>query len=116
LPWKSKSWVVGVQAGGQSKAYDWIELGKVNVINDLIGKTPVVVAIASDGQSFAAFERNINEIFIIRNDSLVSGAGKFDFAGRSTTGAQAKKLKAYQEFWHSWKQFHPETERYERAD
>jgi len=116
LPWKSKSWVVGIQAGRQSKAYDWIELGKANVINDFIGKTPVVVAIASDGQSFAAFERNINEIFINRNDSLVSGTSKFDFAGRSTTGAQAKKLKAYQEFWHSWKQFHPETERYEPAD
>lgn len=116
LSWKGKSWVIGVQAGKQSKAYDWIELKKENVVNDLIGETPVVVAIGSDGQSFVALERNINEIFTIRNDSLISGTNKFDFAGRSKTGAQAKKLKAYQEFWHSWKQFHPETKRYEEPN
>jgi len=116
LSWKDKSWVMGVQAGNQSKAYDWIEVKKMKIINDFIGKTPIVVAIAPDGQSFVALERNINEIFTMRNDSLVNSASKFDFEGRSTTGAQAKKLKAYQEFWHSWKQFHPATERYDGED
>jgi len=116
VSWKDKSWVIGVQAGNQSKAYDWIEVKKLKIINDSIGKTPIVVAIDRDGQSFVALERNVNEIFIIRNDSLVSSASKFDFAGRSATGVEAKKLKAYQEFWHSWKQFHPDTERYERGD
>ena len=113
LSWRDKSWVIGVQVGNQSKAYDWIDVKKMKIINDLVGKTPIVVAIASDGQSFVALERNINEIFRLRNDSLASSARKFDFEGQSATGVDAKKIKAYQEFWHSWKQFHPDTERYD---
>ncbi len=112
LSWKDKSWVIGVQVGKQSKAYDWIELKKVKAINDTIGNTPVVVALALDGQSFAVFERKTDEHFTVRNDSLVSETNKFDFAGRSVNGATIRTLKGYQEFWHSWQQFHPETERY----
>lgn len=115
LSWSDKAWVIGIQAGNQSKAYDWADVKKMTVINDQVGATPIVVAIASDGQSFFAFERNHDEKFIIRNDSLVSDARKFDFAGRGAEGIAAKKLKGYQEFWHSWKQFHPETERYGEA-
>lgn len=110
LSWKDKSWVVGVQIGDQAKAYDWIELKKTRIVNDKIGSTPIVVAVAADDQSFAVFERG-DEEFTIRNDSLISPSGNYDFAGRGLD-TDLRVLKGYQEFWHSWQQFHPNTQAY----
>ena len=55
--WKDKSWVVGLQVGPASKAYDWNRLSEERIINDTIGETPIVLILAADQQSFAAFER-----------------------------------------------------------
>ncbi|MBT1703314.1 DUF3179 domain-containing (seleno)protein [Chryseosolibacter indicus] len=107
--WNDKSWVVGIQLNDLSKAYDWNELKAKRVIHDNIDHTPISVALASDNQTFIALERNHNEEFTIRNDSLVSMSRRIDFAGRSKDGSQVKLIKSYQEFWHSWKQFHPRT-------
>jgi hypothetical protein len=112
VAWRNKSWVLGVVAYNQAKAYDWLELRKKKIINDKIGNTPIVVALAADNKSFIALERNAHETFILRNDSLISEHNKFDFAGRSADGSRGKTLKCYQEFWHSWQQFHPQTEMY----
>lgn len=109
LSWKDKSWIVGLQIGNRSKAYDWNALKDLAIINDTIGSTPVVIAVAADGQSFVAFERNTRETFTLANDSLVSTIKTYDLAGRAADGTRLKPLKAYQEFWHSWKQFHPRT-------
>lgn len=113
LSWKDKSWVVGVQIGENEKAYDWLDLKKTKVINDRIGSTPIIVVMASDEQSFNVFQRNSDaETFLIRNDSLISDSGKYDFAGRNASGPSLKRVRAYQEFWHSWKTFHPKTDVY----
>ncbi len=115
LSWKDKSWVVGVQVGNETKAYDWELLKQQRVINDKIGDHPVVLALSGDKQSFVAFERPLeSENFTMRHDTLVAGSVSYDFSGRNTTLAtdQLKKVKAYQEFWHSWRTFHPETKQY----
>lgn len=110
LSWKDKSWVVGIQHGKTSKAYDWNALKQLKIINDQINGTPVVIALASDEQSFIAFERGTTEEFAIINDSLKTDGRSYDFAGRAPDGSPLKPVKTYQEFWHSWKQFHPDTE------
>lgn len=113
LPWKEKSWVVGIQVGGASKAYDWITLKEQGVINDKVGGTQVLIAVSDDKRSFAAFERPADSvIFTVRHDTIFSGTKSYDFSGRDlSTGSQGlKKMKAYQEFWHSWRTFHPNTE------
>ena len=112
LPWKDKSWVVGIDINKQAKAYDWFELKKKRVINDQVGDTPLVVVISGDDQSFAAFKREPNETFIIRNDSLIGNSLTYDLLGRAANGSQLPMVKAYQEFWHSWQTFHPGTEHY----
>lgn len=110
VSWNDKSWVVGLTIGNQSKAYDWNELKHAKLIHDSLGTVPVLLVLASDGQSFAAFRRNAhNERFVIRNDSLISDTHHYDFAGRSMDGAPLQAITVYQEFWHSWKTFHPET-------
>jgi len=112
--WKDKSWVVGILVDKKAKAYDWNDLKKLKIIHDAVGTTPIVVALSADERSFVAFERsNGEEKFIIRNDSLISAPHHYDFAGRSADGKKLKAVKAYQEFWHSWKTFHPDTEVYQ---
>jgi hypothetical protein len=110
---KEKSWVVGIDLGGAATAYDWFDLKKQRIIHDTIGGQPVVVAISGDDQSFAAFKPT--EKFILRNDSLVGATNKYDFMGRGTDGTRLEVIKAYQEFWHSWRTFHPNTAEY-KAD
>lgn len=112
LSWKDKSWVVGIDLNGHAKAFDWSDLKKARVINDKVGNTPVVVVLASDDQSFAAFERDASEEFTLRNDSLIGTGKHYDLLGRSKDGSKLVMVKAYQEFWHSWSTFHPETEKY----
>jgi hypothetical protein len=112
LSWKEKSWVIGIEIDGASRAFDWNVLKEERVVNSDVAGTPIAVAIASDNNSFIAIRRENDEQFTVRNDSLVSSFRSFDFAGRSSTGAQAQVLKSYQEFWHSWKEFHPNTSTY----
>jgi hypothetical protein len=115
LSWKDKSWVVGVQVNSESKAYDWIELKQKRVVNDIVGGQPVVIVVAEDNQSFAAFERLTEaDTFMIRNDTLILKDKRYDFSGRDlgTLSERLRSVKAYQEFWHSWSTFHPNTKQY----
>jgi len=113
--WNDKSWVVGVTIGAASKAYDWNRLKTERVINDRVGDTPIVLVLAVDEQSFAVFERPVEtETFSISDDILSAGGKSYDFAGRDLTAPSQhlKRVTAYQEFWHSWRTFHPDTQKY----
>ena len=110
--WKDKSWVLGVIAGSSSKAFDWNRLRKERIIHDQVGDTPIVLVLASDNKSFFAFRRPDEQAqFTLRNDTLLLGSMRYDLAGRpvSGEGSPLEKVQAYQEFWHSWRTFHPET-------
>jgi hypothetical protein len=114
--WATKSWVVGIQVGTASKAYDWNELLVQRVINDQVGETPIVLVVADDNQSFAAFERPADVLVTIKGDTLSDGVTHYNFYGSAISGNTSLRLDpvpAYQEFWHSWRTFHPGTERYE---
>jgi len=114
LSWNDKSWVVGLQVGKSSKAYDWNKLKEMRIINDKVGEKPIVLVLSNDNQSFVAFERSSDtETFAFRNDTLIVNDKKYNFSGRDlATSQQLKKVNAYQEFWHSWQTFHPQTEQY----
>jgi len=115
LSWKDKSWVIGIEQDGVSKAYDWIELKEKKIVNDKLGNVPIVLVISDDSQSFAAFLRpSESEMFTVHNDTLHSAKATYDFSGKlimtdSTSVSPLKRIIAYQEFWHSWKTFHPST-------
>ena len=112
--WKRKSWVLGIDHNGLSRAYDWNYFSKVGVINDTLSSTPIVLVLSSDRKSFAAFERPNAEACVVRNDSIVCISGTYDILGRSNNPLMPRlvKVKAYQEFWHSWQTFHPSTSLY----
>jgi len=115
--WRFKSWVIGVQSGGRSKAYDWNNLVRDRVIPDTIGKTHLLLTIGPDDRTFYALSYNDSLTFLYD-----TSARKIrDLNTRSTwlpsgicidgpmKGAQLQPVQAYQEFWHSWRTFHPGT-------
>ena len=110
--WGDKSWVVGVTVHQVSKAYDWNLLKRLRVINDAVGDTPIVIALARDSASFFAFVRPADTVvFELRGDSLVADTATYGLSGKGPTGTLAP-VKASQEYWHSWRTFQPTTTRY----
>lgn len=112
LSWREKSWVVGLTVNQRSKAYDWNRLRRERVVNDEVGGTPVLLVLSSDNASFYAYERpDAQTRFTLRGDSLVGAGRAYAMSGRGATDS-LKLLNASQEFWHSWREFQPATERY----
>jgi hypothetical protein len=115
-----KSWVVGVIVQGKAKAYDWKQLQKHQLVNDTIGQVPVVVMLEKDSLSFHVWNRKIdNQALEFVSDSAHPGfrdtasQSLWDYRGLCTEGnfkgKRLSKILAYQEYWHSWKFFHPST-------
>lgn len=116
LSWKEKSWVVGIKLGGKSKAYDWSDLKSQKIIHDTLAEKPLILVLSDDKNSFRAFLRTDpnQTVQSIPGDLLLTGTDTLDFRGASIhTGEQVLyPIYAYQEFWHSWRTFNPQTEIY----
>jgi hypothetical protein len=114
-----KSWMVGVIVNGQAKAYDWRHLFKKHLLNDEVNKTPLLITIEDDSLTYHAFKSTVNgkELhFKLDTAGMLTDqetASVWDWDGLSTSGtlkgSQLSKIQAYQEYWHSWKHFHPGT-------
>ena len=111
LSWNDKSWVIGIKAGKERRAYDWNKLHEQRIIQDKAGNTPVVIILATDDKSFFAFERpNENAMLTLSRDTLILNDRHFRLNGTGIdTTLSLKPLPAYQEFWHSWRTFNPTT-------
>ena len=107
LSWKKKSWVVGVKFGGQSRAYDWNKLKENGIIEDTMAGKSIFILLGSDSISFAAFEKSgLNGSPRIEKDTIFLGNKLFRLDGRGIdTTFNLRKIPAFQEFWHSWKEF-----------
>lgn len=118
LSWKDKSWVVGIQIGKESKAFDWNRLKKERIIQTNIGNETILLVLAKDNKSFFAFKcPSNNGKFTIKNDTLMNDKLRYNSKGESIepnkmVHISLAKVNAYQEFWHSWKTFHPNTQQY----
>ena len=114
-----KSWVLGLIVNAQPKAYDWRQLDKKRVLNDIVGNTPLVLTLEDDSLSFHAFNSIIKGKtlhFKLDDNGDVTDqetASVWDWDGLATSGSlkgsRLTKIQAYQEYWHSWKRFHPDT-------
>jgi hypothetical protein len=110
--WHDKSWVAGIVIDHETKAYDWNQLTEKRIINDTIKKQSIVLFITQDDKGLFAFRRkNEIQLFSIRNDTLSDGKSLYNLLGYSLNDSISKlePLQAYQEYWHSWRFFHPGT-------
>lgn len=111
LSWKNKSWVIGIKAGNERRAYDWNKLKAERILQDTAGAVSILLVLATDEKSFFAFERQSEkDIFSLRGDTIFLNNHRFTINGKGIdTSFSLKPLPAYQEFWHSWKTFNPAT-------
>ncbi|WP_420149981.1 DUF3179 domain-containing (seleno)protein [Spirosoma sp.] len=114
LSWRDKSWIVGLKIGQQAKAYDWNRLKRERLIHDTLGGHPILLVITPDNRSFFAYERPTTSArFTLRHDTLRNDNQAYALTGKALPAGQAlSRISAYQEFWHSWRTFHPQTSRY----
>jgi hypothetical protein len=124
--WKMKSWVVGVRAGNSAKAYDWNELISHPLIQDTVGETPVMLLLGMDTTTFHVWSRAVQGQVLsfekvpgqpcLKDNNTGS---TWDLNGKCIAGSlkdqQLTTVQSYQEFWHSWQQFHPGTGQYRPA-
>lgn len=120
LSWGDKSWIVGVQLGMASKAYDWNDFGKQRVINDRLGDESLVLALEPDSVTFHVWKKP-DSLFFVYNDSLkamldTNTNSRWNWRGECVegklAGSRLEWQQAYQEYWHSWRTFRPQTLQY----
>ena len=118
--WKKKSWVVGILDGAYAKAYDWNELVKNKIIQDSLPGLPLIMVLEKDTATFHVWNRNVNGNNLQFNKSinaeLLTDANtnsswnmNGDCVDGILKGQKLKPVQSYQEFWHSWSTFHPNT-------
>ena len=122
LSWNDKSWIVGIQIGMDARAYDWNDLQKKRAINDELGGLPILVALSPDSISFRAFERKVNNeplLFQLNGNGNLSDTKTnsiWSWNGSCVEGElKGNKLvpvQSYQEYWHSWRTFRPQTSKF----
>lgn len=108
--WHDKSWVIGIAAGELVKAYDWNLLRSKGLIQDDENGHHVLLVLAGDNKSFFAFDLPDEGAVTLQGDMISYGGHKYRIDGTGTdTTYRLRSLPAYQEFWHSWRTFHPAT-------
>jgi hypothetical protein len=109
LSWRRKSWVVGLVHRGQERAYDWNQLLEKRILPDTLGGMPVFLVVSADSASFFAFEQPVGTTTLsIRSDTIEINGRRYRLDGKGLdTNAVLNRVRAYQEFWHSWETFHP---------
>lgn len=121
LSWKPTSWIIGVSYNNHAKAYDWNRLVKNKVIEDSVPGLPVLLILESDTATFHVYDRKVKGktlSFKKTNEaeqvSDLATNSTWNMDGECTEGPlKGEKLQfvqAYQEFWHSWKTFHKNTQ------
>jgi hypothetical protein len=113
--WNDKSWVVGVELDGSAKAYDWNRLKESKAIRDQVGGKDLIILMSKDSQSFVALQLpEGSESYRWTGDTLFLDSAAFLFTGKSLdpSSPDLKRVKAYQEFWHSWRTFRPDTKKH----
>jgi len=122
--WKFKSWVIGVKAGNESIAYDWNELFTKKLIQDSIDNVALMLVLEPNDQTFYVLNRTVNGqrlhfLFDTQTASMVDTETNSTWKLNGTCtdgpmkGAVLQPVQAYQEFWHSWQTFHPNTKKHE---
>ena len=115
--WQFKSWVIGVSLGGKSKAFDWNRLVRERIIRDTLGQTHLLLTIQPNNKTFYAWavadslRFRYHTVTHLLKDDNTSSVWQPDgvCTDGPLRGTQLHPVQAYQEFWHSWRTFHPGT-------
>ncbi len=123
LSWQRKSWVVGVTMLNYSRAYDWNELELKQWIEDVLDTMPLLLTIEPNkkthyvlyrqlNDSTLHFERDVSTGYLKDKETQSLWLNNGLAVGGPMKGRQLPRIQSYQEYWHSWKQFHDKTDRF----
>ena len=105
--WQMKSWVVGVVHNGQARAYDWRLLERRFSLIDTLGGDSILIAMQIRGFDSAPIDFEVH-----RCSSYDTTFTSPEEINTIIVAHSEPRISAYQEFWHSWRTFHPNTTRY----
>jgi hypothetical protein len=119
---KSRDVVVGLQLGGDARAYPLDTILKQSPVQDRLGGNPILLVAGLDGKSVRAFKSRIDgsDIELFRKSdtkefTLVDsdGAGEWNFKGCAVSGPRVGKclpeLPAIKDYWFDWRNYHADT-------
>jgi hypothetical protein len=117
--------VLGIELGGQSKAFPLDRVLAQAPLHDRLGETPLVLLVGADGKSVRAFEARSEGrvVELVRLTDAPSGAwadvatgSRWNFQGEAISGPlQGQRLRPIyllKDFWFDWKTYHPNTALY----
>jgi hypothetical protein len=133
-PLHRRSYVVGIVAGGQAKAYPKVKLAPnalrgpnkpamTYAVMDRVGGVPVAILVGGDGISVRAFDRRVDGKEIELTTRFGSSPARFidtttgsewDISGTAVSGPLAgerlERIPSTMEFWFDWQLRHPDTQ------
>ena len=117
--------IMGVEVGGAHKAYALSALSKHTVLNDEVGRTPVLVVYSAANDTTTVFARRLHGRTLqfravkgAAEDTLVDDqtGSKWTAYGECTAGTlKGQKLDTIvplPSLWFSWAEFYPDTQVY----
>lgn len=114
--------VIGVEAEGQSRAYDFEQLKKEGLVQDVLGSTHLLVLSSEDGTSGFVYDRSLKGDalnFERSGDKLrdTKTKSQWNLLGQCISGdmkgSQLQQIQSYQQFLRAWISFHPQTDFYD---
>ena len=121
--WQRGNWIVGVLSAGKARAYDWNMLVAQRAINDSVGAAAIVLAVEDDSSSYHVWNRSVDGKVLRFSLDQAAHSLKDDLTGSAWNwegecvsgelqGRKLEQIQAYQEYWHSWQNFHKNTSRW----
>ena len=123
-----KTLVVGLDWGGEPRAYDFGTLAIEEVVNDSYGGTDILVAFDPQARSQAVFDRRLADgrvlkfvpVGALEMRDVETGSTWLRSTGGAINGPLAgtrlTQLASFVSFWFAWTDFHPATELYAAPD
>jgi hypothetical protein len=124
---KSRDVVIGVEIGGDARAYPWDTAVKSSPIVDRLHGTPLLLVVGPDGKSFRMFISRVDgreTEFFLKTEAKdwtlldTATASEWNFQGCATSGPSQGKcldqLSALKDYWFDWRNYHHNTMIYKR--
>jgi Protein of unknown function (DUF3179) len=119
---KSRDVVIGVEIGGDARAYPWDLVVKQSPIVDHLHGTPLLLVVGPDGKSFRMFISRVDgeaTEFFLKSETRdwvlldTATASEWNFQGCATSGpSQGKcmdRIPALKDYWFDWRNYHHDT-------
>ncbi len=114
--------MLGVQAFGASRAFLYESILKAKLVQDHVGREPVILVVGPDDQSVRVFQRRVPglaeppEFYRVSGDALFmddATGSRWNFQGCAVSGKLQgtclQRVEAIKDYWFDWRNYNPST-------